>query len=60
MAAASNLIAWLLEGVPTDWDEPRSLATVLVDLGEAETLVLRFRLALTERLRELAEEGGDV
>ncbi len=61
LAGAANALGWLTEGVPgraADWDDAQSLAVVLVALGDPETLLLRFRLALTERLRELADEGG--
>ena len=62
LASAASQLSWLFEGTPgkaADWNEPRSLATVLVDLADVESLTLRFRTALTERLRELAAEGGE-
>jgi hypothetical protein len=60
LASATSLLSWLTEGAPgkdASWDEPRSLAMVLVGLGEVEVLLLRFRVALVERLRELASES---
>ncbi len=61
LAAAASQLLWLTEGTPgkrADWDDALSLGTVLVDLGAVDCLLLRFRTALTERLRELAAEGG--
>lgn len=62
LAGAANALGWLTDGVPgkrADWNDAPSLALVLVALGDPETLLLRFRVALMTRLRELAEEGGD-
>jgi hypothetical protein len=61
LTGAGNLLGWIAEGATGEsaWDDVPSLAVVLADVADVEGALLRFRLAVTARIRELHAERGD-
>lgn len=63
LSGAASLLAWLTieggGGQAADWNDARSLAVVLADLGDLDSLLLRFRLTVGARLRELRDGSGE-